>query len=147
MKNRLGWSLATLAILTFSFGQAAAAASQVVTANGASVAVPQAVTPAVAKPAAVKPAVAKPAAVKPAAVQQAVPAATKPAPAKKATGLAALNAPTSPTDETKVPHYFGPYANWAWSPQVLSDAVVSLSAPPPAPPATFGNPLVDRNSA
>ena len=27
--------------------------------------------------------------------------------------------PTSATDETKVPHYFGPYPNWANSPQTL----------------------------
>ena len=33
----------------------------------------------------------------------------------------------SPTDPTKVPHYFGPYPNWAYSPQVLADAVVTLS--------------------
>jgi hypothetical protein len=37
MKHMLGWSLSTLAIMTFSFGQASAAASQVVTAKGASV--------------------------------------------------------------------------------------------------------------
>ncbi len=36
-------------------------------------------------------------------------------------------APTSATDETRIPHYFGPYSNWANSPQVLPDAVVSLS--------------------
>ena len=136
MKNRLGWPLATLAILTFSFGQATAAAGQVLPSNAASVAVPA------SAPAAVK--AAAPAAVKqaaPAVVKQAAPAATKPAPAKKATGPAALNAPTSPTDETKVPHYFGPYANWAWSPQVQADAVVSLSAPTGAG-VTAGNPLV-----
>ena len=38
-------------------------------------------------------------------------------------------APTSPTDVNKIPHYFGPYANWANSPQVLADTVVTLSAP------------------
>jgi len=32
----------------------------------------------------------------------------------------------SPTDESKVPHYFGPYPNWANTPQVLADAVVAL---------------------
>jgi FtsP/CotA-like multicopper oxidase with cupredoxin domain len=32
----------------------------------------------------------------------------------------------SPTDETKVPHYFGPFPNWANSPQVLADAIVSI---------------------
>ena len=35
--------------------------------------------------------------------------------------------PLSATDESKVPHYFGPYSNWANSPQVLSDAVVALT--------------------
>ena len=39
----------------------------------------------------------------------------------------AAGAPASPTDETKVPHYYGPYANWAWSPQTLADAVVSIT--------------------
>jgi FtsP/CotA-like multicopper oxidase with cupredoxin domain len=36
-------------------------------------------------------------------------------------------APISPTDPTKVPHYFGPYPNWANSPQVLSNAVVGIT--------------------
>ena len=36
----------------------------------------------------------------------------------------AAAAPISATDETKVPHYFGPYPNWANSPQVLADAIV-----------------------
>ena len=36
-------------------------------------------------------------------------------------------APVSPTDESKVPHYFGPYSNWANSPQVLADAIVTIS--------------------
>ena len=31
------------------------------------------------------------------------------------------------TDNSKVPHYFGPYSNWANSPQVLTDAVVSIT--------------------
>jgi hypothetical protein len=31
-------------------------------------------------------------------------------------------APTSPTDESQVPHYFGPYPNWANSPYALPDA-------------------------
>jgi FtsP/CotA-like multicopper oxidase with cupredoxin domain len=35
--------------------------------------------------------------------------------------------PASPTDQTRVPHYFGPYSNWANSPQVLADAIVSVS--------------------
>ena len=37
-------------------------------------------------------------------------------------------APLSPTDESKVPHYFGPYPNWANSPQVLADAIVTITS-------------------
>lgn len=39
----------------------------------------------------------------------------------------AANAMISPTDPTKIPHYFGPYPNWANSPQVLADAIVTIS--------------------
>ncbi len=39
------------------------------------------------------------------------------------TQAAAMN----PKDETLVPHYFGPYPNWANSPQVLSNAVVKFN--------------------
>ena len=35
--------------------------------------------------------------------------------------------PMTPTDETKVPHYFGPYPNWANSPFTLPDAVVTIT--------------------
>ena len=52
-------------------------------------------------------------------------------------------APTSPTDETKVPHYFGPYPNWANSPQVLADAIVTIGLGTPTP-VSFGNPLTAR---
>lgn len=45
------------------------------------------------------------------------------------TVMAAAAAPTSPTDETKVPHYFGPYPNWANSPYTLSTADVTLDDP------------------
>jgi hypothetical protein len=79
MKDRLGWPMATLAILTFSFGQATAAASQVVTSTS----VASAVT------------------------------STTAAAALAPTAAGVLNAPTSATDKTKVPHYFGPYPNWA----------------------------------
>jgi hypothetical protein len=41
----------------------------------------------------------------------------------------AVAAAMSPTDETKVPHYFGPYSNWANSPQVTPNAVVTIAAP------------------
>jgi FtsP/CotA-like multicopper oxidase with cupredoxin domain len=55
-------------------------------------------------------------------------------------------APTSPTDESKVPHYFGPYPNWANSPQVLADAVVKISLGTPTP-VSYGNPLIERGYA
>src|SRR5574341_1805626 len=35
--------------------------------------------------------------------------------------------PMVPTDETKVPHYFGPYPNWANSPFTLPDAQVVIT--------------------
>src|SRR5512134_973565 len=35
--------------------------------------------------------------------------------------------PMNPTDETKVPHYFGPYPNWANSPFTLPDVQVVIS--------------------
>jgi FtsP/CotA-like multicopper oxidase with cupredoxin domain len=36
-------------------------------------------------------------------------------------------APTNPTDESKVPHYFGPNPNWANSPYALPDAQVVIT--------------------
>src|SRR5450631_4524680 len=128
MKNKFGWFLTTLAIMTFTFGQGSAAAVQIATAQAA--AVPAAAVPAAAVPAAAVPAAAVPAAAVPAA---AVPAAV------------VSNAPVSPTDLTKVPHYFGPYSNWTNSPQVLSDAVVTMSPPTGAlVPVSVGNPLIQR---
>ena len=50
------------------------------------------------------------------------------------------------TDEDKVPHYFGPYPNWANSPQTLADALVTLENVAPAP-GSVGNALVERASA
>ena len=38
-------------------------------------------------------------------------------------------APAGPTDETAVPHYFGPFPNWANSPFTLPDATVTISSP------------------
>lgn len=38
-----------------------------------------------------------------------------------------LAAPAGPTDETKVPHYFGPYPNWANSPLTLPNAQVMIT--------------------
>jgi hypothetical protein len=35
--------------------------------------------------------------------------------------------PMDPTDESKVPHYFGPYPNWANSPFTLPDAQVVIT--------------------
>ncbi len=36
-------------------------------------------------------------------------------------------APGSPTDQTQVPHYFGPWPNWALSPLTLSDVQVTIT--------------------
>ncbi len=41
----------------------------------------------------------------------------------------AAGMPTSATDETKVPHYFGPWPNWANSPLTSSTAVVKFTDP------------------
>lgn len=38
----------------------------------------------------------------------------------------AVAMPMSPTDESKVPHYFGPYPNWANSPFTLPDVAVEI---------------------
>ncbi|WP_296607250.1 multicopper oxidase domain-containing protein [Nocardioides sp.] len=46
-------------------------------------------------------------------------------PAALATAVAAAAAP----DETKVPHYFGPYPNWANSPFTVSRAAVTINGP------------------
>ena len=43
-------------------------------------------------------------------------AAVAPRAADQAT---AASMPASPTDESKVPHYFGPYPNWALSPLTI----------------------------
>ena len=39
----------------------------------------------------------------------------------------AAAAPLSAVDESKVPHYFGPYPNWANSPLTLPDATVTIT--------------------
>ncbi len=44
-----------------------------------------------------------------------------------ALGGAASAAPSSPTDESKVPHYFGPYPNWANSSLAQRDATVTIT--------------------
>ena len=57
--------------------------------------------------------------------------------------VAASGAPADPVDESKVPHYFGPYPNWANSPLTVSDAAVSI-VPAAVSPVSVGNPLIDR---
>ncbi|SEN82174.1 Multicopper oxidase [Cryobacterium luteum] len=54
--------------------------------------------------------------------------------------------PMSATDTTRVPHYFGPYPNWANSPQTLADAMVKISVGAPTP-VRYGNPLTERTYA
>ncbi len=63
--------------------------------------------------------------------------------ASPAQAAAAPAASFSPTDETKVPHYFGPYPNWANSPQALADAIVTLQKVAPVP-GLVGNALTER---
>ena len=41
--------------------------------------------------------------------------------------LTAAAAPTIPTDESKVPHYFGPNPNWALSPFTVPDVTVTIN--------------------
>lgn len=52
----------------------------------------------------------------------------------------AADGPSGPTDETKAPHYFGPWSNWANSPLTLSKAQVTITSTA----VPVGNPLVDR---
>ncbi|AXH96830.1 cell wall-binding repeat-containing protein [Ornithinimicrobium avium] len=51
------------------------------------------------------------------------------APPTAGAAVVAAGAPSSPTDESAVPHYFGPYPNWANSPYTLSTADVALVDP------------------
>src|SRR6478736_1952380 len=41
--------------------------------------------------------------------------------------VAAASPPTGATDASKVPHYFGPWPNWANSPLTLPTATVSIT--------------------
>ncbi len=139
MRQKLGWSLATLAILTFSLGQGTATAGQVLTSTTAPPTV-KATTPvkatATVKATAAPSAKATSKVVKPTfkVIKPHTMSGKPPAPKKapvvkpgvKATGRAALNAPFSATDPTKVPHYFGPYSNWANTPQTQPNAVVTI---------------------
>ena len=59
---------------------------------------------------------------------------------------AAAETPASATDVATVPHYFGPYPNWANSPQTLADAMVKISVGTPTP-VSYGNPLIERSYA
>ncbi len=54
--------------------------------------------------------------------------------AARSSSVSAL--PSGPTDETKVPHYFGPYPNWALSPMTSPDAVVTIAPPASGTTAT-----------
>ncbi|MFD1661062.1 hypothetical protein ACFSL4_23380 [Streptomyces caeni] len=62
-----------------------------------------------------------------------------PAPVRQAQAAAA-DGPSGPTDETKVPHYFGPWPNWANSPLTLSKARVTIKSTA----MRVGNPSADR---
>ena len=45
------------------------------------------------------------------------------------TAALGLGGPLTPTDQTKVPHYFGPYSNYANSPFTQAAATVTIAAP------------------
>ncbi|MGW5433605.1 multicopper oxidase domain-containing protein [Streptomyces sp. NPDC004059] len=51
-----------------------------------------------------------------------------PSQVQQAQAAAAADGPSSPTDETKVPHYFGPSPNWANSPLTVSKARVNITS-------------------
>jgi hypothetical protein len=48
-------------------------------------------------------------------------------PSKQAVKVEAAPPTFTATDNSKVPHYFGPYSNWANSPQVQTDATVTIT--------------------
>jgi FtsP/CotA-like multicopper oxidase with cupredoxin domain len=76
---------------------------------------------------------------------QATPAsAAKPGTRTAQAAAAAL--PSSPVDQSKVPHYFGPYPNWANSPLTLADATVTITAGA-TQTVTVGNSLTARQYA
>ncbi len=61
---------------------------------------------------------------------------------------APVAAPLSPVDQTKVPHYFGPYPNWANSPLTQPDATVTITAGSlPVTPIAVGNAVTAREFA
>ena len=51
-------------------------------------------------------------------------------PGHNAVSVVSAAAPTSPIDVTKVPHYFGPYSNWANSEQAVADAIITIADSP-----------------
>jgi FtsP/CotA-like multicopper oxidase with cupredoxin domain len=67
-------------------------------------------------------------------------------PRADASGVAAM--PAGPTDETQVPHYFGPWPNWANSQLTLPDVAVEIRAAGlPVTPTTVGNEVIARQYA
>ena len=65
------------------------------------------------------------------AILQAQPVTGFAAPVSRQAGaISPMAAPIGPTDQTAVPHYFGPFPNWALSPLTLPDATVTIAAPP-----------------
>ncbi|MFE4976623.1 multicopper oxidase domain-containing protein [Kitasatospora sp. NPDC056651] len=63
-----------------------------------------------------------------------------PSPLRQVQEAAAAGGSAGATDETKAPHYFGPWGNWANSPLTQSKAKVTIASTA----MTVGNPLVDR---
>ncbi len=61
-------------------------------------------------------------------VSAATPGVAQVRPATQGTnGAPAPSVPASAVDETKVPHYFGPYPNWANSPLTTADATITIT--------------------
>ena len=61
--------------------------------------------------------------------------------------LPAAAAPASAVDETKVPHYFGPYPNWANSQFTLPDVTVAITGPGSVGSGATANATVGANGA
>ena len=71
------------------------------------------------------------------AILQAEPVTGLGAPVSRlAAPVTTLGLPVNATDETAVPHYFGPWPNWALSPLTLPDATVTIDPPSTNPTAT-----------
>ncbi|HEX5826160.1 MAG TPA: choice-of-anchor D domain-containing protein [Candidatus Limnocylindrales bacterium] len=76
------------------------------------------------------------------------PGIARSAPTPSAPDSAPPTAPANPTDQTKVPHYFGPWPNWANSQLTLPDVKVEIKAAGlPVTPVTVGNELIARQYA